>query len=87
VTQGEPPPLLQAELKELQCEIRAATFVAVRAAEEQSAALKKLMDQSRVDSTKTQEMLAQVTGNGDPNTALLQNWSARPYIWPTQKHC
>ena len=44
----------------MQAEIRNASFAAVRAAEEQSAALKRLMDQSRVDASKTQDMLAQV---------------------------
>jgi hypothetical protein len=44
----------------MQAEIRKASFAAVRAAEEQSAALKRLMDQSRVDASKTQDMLAQV---------------------------
>eukprot|EP00879_Flechtneria_rotunda_P014696 GHRR01015357.1.p1 GENE.GHRR01015357.1~~GHRR01015357.1.p1 ORF type:complete len:292 (+),score=92.48 GHRR01015357.1:1374-2249(+) len=48
------------ELTTLQAEIRTATFAAARAAEEQSAQLKRLMDQSRVDASKTQEMLAQV---------------------------
>lgn len=52
--------VLQIELKEMQQEIRSATFVSVRAAEEQSAQLKRLMDQSRVDASKTQEMLSQV---------------------------
>jgi len=51
---------LQSELLDIQAEIRGASFAAVRAAEEQSAQLKRLMDQSRVDATKTQEMLAQV---------------------------
>jgi hypothetical protein len=40
--------------------VRAATFTAVRAAEQQSAALKRLMDQSRADSGKTHEMLEQL---------------------------
>lgn len=52
--------LLQVELTDLQTEIRGAQFVAARAAEEQSAQLKRLMDQSRVDASKTQEMLSQV---------------------------
>ena len=52
--------LLQANLEKLQAEIRAATFAAVSAAEQQSAALKRLIDQSRVDASKTQEMLEQV---------------------------
>jgi hypothetical protein len=52
--------MLQAELQSIQVEIRSATFTAVRAAEEQSANLKRLMDQSRLDAGKTQEMLAQV---------------------------
>jgi len=52
--------VLQAELHSIQAEIRVATFAAVSAAEEQSAALKRLMDQSRVDASKTQEMLEQV---------------------------
>jgi hypothetical protein len=50
----------QTELHEMQVDIRKASFAAVRAAEEQSAALKRLMDQSRVDASKTQDMLAQV---------------------------
>ncbi|KAF8062913.1 hypothetical protein HT031_003751 [Scenedesmus sp. PABB004] len=58
-----------AELSAIQVDIRAATFCAVRAAEEQSAALKRLMDQSRVDAGKSQEMLAQVL-------ALLQQDAA-----------
>jgi hypothetical protein len=37
-----------------------ATCAAVSPAERQSAALKRLIDQSRVDASKTQEMLAQV---------------------------
>lgn len=52
--------LLQANLEAIQAEIRAATFAAVSAAEQQSAALKRLIDQSRVDASKTQEMLEQV---------------------------
>lgn len=49
------------ELTQIQQEIRSATFAAVAAAEEQSAALKRLMDQCTVDASKTQEMLQQVT--------------------------
>lgn len=52
--------VLQGELQAMQLEIRTATFATVRAAEEQSAALKRLMDQSRLDTSKTHEMLAQV---------------------------
>jgi hypothetical protein len=48
------------ELSHLQGEIRCAQFAAARAAEEQSAQLKRLMDQSKVDASKTQEMLSQV---------------------------
>jgi hypothetical protein len=56
--------MLQGELQAMQLEIRTATFATVRAAEEQSAALKRLMDQSRMDTSKTQEMLAQVCAHG-----------------------
>jgi hypothetical protein len=49
------------QLSSLQGEIRCAQFVAARAAEEQSAQLKRLMDQSKVDASKTQEMLTQVS--------------------------
>jgi predicted DsbA family dithiol-disulfide isomerase len=56
--------LPQANLEKLQAEIRAATFAAVSAAEQQSAALKRLIDQSRVDTSKTQEMLEQVCVGG-----------------------
>lgn len=52
--------LWQVELQSIQAEIRTAAFTAVRAAEEQSASLKRLMDQSRVDTNKTHEMLEQV---------------------------
>jgi DNA-binding FadR family transcriptional regulator len=48
------------QLSSLQGEIRCAQFAAARAAEEQSAQLKRLMDQSKVDASKTQEMLTQV---------------------------
>ncbi len=47
-------------MQSMQAEIRTATFATVQAAEEQSSALKRLMDQSRVDASKTQDMLAQV---------------------------
>jgi hypothetical protein len=56
--------VLQGELQAMQLEIRTATFANVRAAEEHSAALKRLMDQSRVDTSKTHEMLAQVCPHG-----------------------
>jgi hypothetical protein len=69
-------PTLQAELQSIQVDIRSATFTAVRAAEEQSANLKRLMDQSRLDASKTQEMLAQVL-------ALLQADSPRDAAHPT----
>lgn len=49
-----------AELASIQADIRGATFAVARAAEKQSAQLKLLMDQSRVDATKTQDMLAEV---------------------------
>lgn len=51
---------MQTELYDLQTEIRSAQFVATRAAEQQSAELKRLMDQSRVDASKTHDMIAQV---------------------------
>jgi hypothetical protein len=53
------------QLSHLQGEIRCAQFAAARAAEQQSAQLKRLMDQSKVDASKTQEMLSQVGGSGD----------------------
>jgi hypothetical protein len=46
----------------IQAELRTASFAAARAAEAQSADLKRLIDQSRVDASKTQEMLGQVGG-------------------------
>eukprot|EP00775_Hariotina_reticulata_P012538 gene12538-12671_t len=55
------------DLQSLQREIYTATFAAARAAEQQSAQLKRLMDQSKVDSTKTHQMLEQKQhkGTGD----------------------
>jgi hypothetical protein len=53
--------MLQMDLQSLQREIYTATFAAARAAEQQSAQLKRLMDQGKVDSTKTHEMLEQVS--------------------------
>ncbi|WIA39971.1 hypothetical protein OEZ86_013401 [Tetradesmus obliquus] len=59
-------------LQTLQGEIRCAQFAAARAAEEQACQLKRLMDQSRVDADKTQEMLTQVLGLLQADVAMRQ---------------
>lgn len=51
---------VQNTITEIQAEMRTAQFRATRAAEQQSAELKRLIDQSKVDASKTQDMLAQV---------------------------
>lgn len=53
----------QAEIRDITNDIRKTSFSAVRAAEQQGAQLKRLMDMSSRDNSKTHDMLEQV-GDG-----------------------